>query len=357
MQIKYPKSRAHNKFLQTVIDYINDRYYWKVNFFFSLPNWPINPPENSVGFMWDLPFWRLGNLIQQNHKEYCKFFNIPITSTHTKKYTNFQRTAKKFKFIITASDFQAGIIRNYWGIKPKTVYMCYREKEIKQVLKTDKINKEPEWMERPYCISISRNDWHKGFDRAITYFNNSIIRRTHDLIFIIPNGPMVRTEKEFQSMCGRETRLRIFRALSYTDVIRYIKYADCLLSPTAFEGMNVPPFEAASVKTPFILSLLPVHREYWQCSPDFFDADFFSNIDIKDLTPEFMEINRCPGIDIYNVPLDSPKSWIYLLNNINRVKEHYNKIGWDRIHTFIDNNYSFRAYAERLEKEKIIKKK
>ena len=76
-----------------------------------------------------------------------------------------------------------------------------------------------------------------------------------------------------QTIEANKEKVRLVTDASNQQVYDILSKAQCLISPSLYEGFGIPPLEAMSLGTPVILSDIPVYREIYGSYPvTFFGA-------------------------------------------------------------------------------------
>ena len=85
-------------------------------------------------------------------------------------------------------------------------------------------------------------------------------------------------------------KIRMVTDATSEQIYELLASAQCLVSPSLYEGFGIPPLEAMSLGTPVILSDIPVYKEVYSEYP----VTFFRAGDADDLFQKLKNLPSAP---------------------------------------------------------------
>ena len=263
---------------------------------------------------------------------YKKIFNVKtcififetpeLLSSHLPEWNKIYKTNKRFNnswskfksslmnanFVISNSLTTFNYCFDWTGVES---FISYPGCEIDLDLKAQK--------KENYLIYIGRLEKHKNIDLLVTAFNQI---ETNYTLIICGEGK----EKNKIEMLAKASKNKIILKgfVSEEEKFNLIKRASFLVYPSSFEGFGMPPMEAIFNGTPVLCSDIPILKEVYSSS-----VDYFKNGDIIDLESKIIYmINNHSNIlkrkrkcylslkEKYNWMNSAEKLNSYILNNI-----------------------------------------
>jgi glycosyltransferase involved in cell wall biosynthesis len=211
------------------------------------------------------------------------FLDLPeITSTIGRliRYILLRRAVKISKHIFTVSEFSRQRIISHFPIAQEKISIVYNEvsAEIKKFAQAHKKQKQN------YYLYVGNIKKHKGLDTLITAYEKL---NTSAKLYIVGNKENFRTkDKRFANFTAENI---VFTGqISAEELYKLLYNAKALIQPSLYEGFGLPPLEALWLKTPVVLSDIPVFKEIYAGAP----VTFFKTGDSVDLAEKMRNIQQ-----------------------------------------------------------------
>ncbi len=209
------------------------------------------------------------------------FLDIPkLTSKigYLIRYFYLMRAVVISKKIFTVSQFSMNRIIHYFGNKKKISYIY---NSIPFYLK-ENLNKYQEKKIGKYFLYVGNVKPHKGIDVLIDAFKK-LNNPEYDLIIV---GKKDSFKTSLNNFDENNAHIKFTGFVSDEELYSYMNNARALIQPSRYEGFGIPPLEALYLKTPVILSNIPVFKELFSTFP----VSFFENENSEDLCLKIKDI-------------------------------------------------------------------
>lgn len=236
----------------------------------------FSPNYNLPGRIYRPKICFIHDLVYLDMPELTSVFGLVI------RYVYALRAVIISKVVFTVSEFSKCRIIHYFG----------HEKKIKTAsntvpLKLKEILPELTKSIQNYFIFVGNVKKHKGLVTLIKAFNQFPDKSTK--LYIV--GKKENFQTAFSEIEQQNNPNIIFTGWIDDDkMYSLINNARALIQPSLYEGFGIPPLEALYLKTPVILSDIPVFKEFYGRMP----VVFFKCGDAEDLAykmKDIMEIN------------------------------------------------------------------
>ena len=194
-----------------------------------------------------------------------------------KIYKKYLRCCKRNDgLILTDSDFQNALIRNYFGWgedKVKTIYMGWEH--IAAINADESIFKKfPALTEKGYFYTLGSLAPHKNFQWIL-----EVAKRNPDKIFVIAGGKDVSLWKDSVQE-GSLSNVIFPGRVTDEENKALLKHCRAFLFPSKFEGFGIPPLEALACGAEIALSNATCLPEVYGDTARYFDPDDYDvNLD------------------------------------------------------------------------------
>lgn len=237
-----------------------------------------------ICWVWDIPY---------NWRKWCRTNDEIRQHQHRdNKIKGVISNLKKCDKVISASKYTQRILKEKFGIKSEQIYFY---------VDTEGFDKFESNKERDHIIQISRLVLNKRFDltiRASQGLNKRLV-----LIGTGNQTPL----KELAINMG--VQAEFYHNIPRLELIRLLKKAEILVSPSVHEGWGLTPMEAIFCGVPILLNDLEVFREIYGNNALYHQQDNVENmrkrmgvlLDNKDLQDQIVS-NCLPLIKDFTIP-------------------------------------------------------
>ena len=203
------------------------------------------------------------------------------------RYVYALRSVVISKIVFTVSEFSKNRIIHYFGHKKK-IKTASNTVPLKLKENLSKFTKSIE----NYFIFVGNVKKHKGLVTLIKAFDLFPDKNTK--LYIV--GKKENFQTAFSEIEQQNNPNIIFTGwIDDKKVYSLMNNARALIQPSLYEGFGIPPLEALYLKTPVILSDIPVFKELYRNMP----VVFFKCGDAEDLAykmKDIVEINISPSV-------------------------------------------------------------
>jgi glycosyltransferase involved in cell wall biosynthesis len=228
---------------------------------------------------WNIPFGLKIPVYSMIHD--VVFLDLPeITSAAGRliRYILLRRAVKISKHVFTVSEFSRQRITTHFPNAQEKMSIVYSDASA-EVKKFAQIHKK---QIQNYYLYIGNIKKHKGLDTLISAYEKL---NTSAKLYIAGNKDNFRTkDRRFDNFTAKNI---VFTGqISDQKLYEFLHNARALLQPSLYEGFGLPPLEALWLKTPVVLSDIPVFREIYNGLP----VTFFKTGDSADLAEKMRNI-------------------------------------------------------------------
>jgi glycosyltransferase involved in cell wall biosynthesis len=233
-------------------------------FFFSLRLYflPINSIVINPGF--NAPFLFPKKYYFYIHDiMHVKFYKNPLVLLYYKFYLSY--SIKKAAKVFTVSEFSRNEIINFFNLKNVNKVINISNGVSKNLFKK---NYKKRLLNYNYILCVSNRKKHKNEFNLLKAF--SLVNDKVKFHLVFTGNPDRNIKKQIATL-NLNSRVKFFSNLTDDDMVSLYKHSLALISPSFYEGFNLPIVESMASKTAVIASDIPVHREVTKGNAIFFD--------------------------------------------------------------------------------------
>lgn len=143
-----------------------------------------------------------------------------------------------------------------------------------------------------YLLFVGNVKKHKNLAGLLDAFAQ-IQHKTHVNLVLAGGAADVRNQdaEVFKRLSKLESRVHLMGNLSFEELRSTVADASCLVMPSLYEGVGLPPLEAMAVGTPVVASNIASLRE--TCGDA---ASYFEPTDTADMAASLLEVLHNPGL-------------------------------------------------------------
>lgn len=150
----------------------------------------------------------------------------------------------------------------------------------------------PQSLPKDYLLFVGNVKKHKNLVGLLDAFSKIQGKTQIDLV-LAGGAANVRNQdgEVFRRLKGLQPRVHLMGNLSFKELREVVAGASCLVMPSLYEGVGLPPLEAMAVGTPVLASDIVSLRE--TCGPA---AKYFDPSDTSSMAASILEVLRAPGL-------------------------------------------------------------
>ena len=264
---------------------------------------PIDIPHYSLTEQIKLP-----RLFESYHPDllYSFHFNVPIslkipfvvtihdlikshfshsdTTTRNKLFFQLKRlgynktisfAVLKSKAIIVPSNTVKNDVLTLFGVNPTKIRVVYEAPD--KIFRVDKIRKEKS--SRPYILYVGNSYPHKNLSLLLSAYSKLASKIDHDLVIVSKRNYFL--DKVLAPYALPPGRIQIIEQLSDSKLHTLYKEAKLTVIPSLMEGFGLPGLESLLLRTPILVSDIPVFREVYGASATYFNPQDSADLAAK----------------------------------------------------------------------------
>ena len=220
-----------------------------VNFFPSILFCPRKLPKHSVVIVHDVIPLKVPNFFDTVHVALWK--------------KRFKLIAEQADLIITVSETSKKDIHDVLGIREDIIKVVKVGVSAIDGHDFDQLNNFI-FKDHKYIVALGTTDRHKNIEIILNALQDASLTD----ISLVVIGDSSRLEPLIPETI--RSRVYLLGKINDQDVGLILKNAMALVFPSVYEGFGLPPFEAALLRCPIILSKRPAMTELWSTSECYF---------------------------------------------------------------------------------------
>lgn len=227
------------------------------------------------------------------------------------RYLFVLRAIKRAKMLFTVSQFSANRIKSTFNIKQNKIIITYNgiNKELTKFTPT-KLEKDS------FFIYIGNIKPHKGITTLLKAFQILKLEGDRRKLYIVGEYNSFKTKsKNIIKLINHDKDIIFTGKISNTDLYNLLYNADALIQPSTYEGFGIPPLEALFLKTPAIISDIPVFKEIYSNLPVY----YFEVNNPRSLAQAMKSISEEKCYDHLYIPYNYEKTSEIILSSLSQI--------------------------------------
>lgn len=177
---------------------------------------------------------------------------------------------KRANWITAISNTTKEEIIDHYGVSPDKITVTYDAVDTK-FMETAKKHKAKNYYNFSYILYVGNAYPHKNLERLIKALK--IVREKKDIKLVLAGDDKYFYPRliDFVKRLGLADDVIFFGIANDEQLVNLYSNSLCLVFPSLMEGFGLPNFEAIACRKLPVMSDIPVFREIWADSVDYFD--------------------------------------------------------------------------------------
>lgn len=206
-----------------------------------------------------------------------------------------KRALRIAKGVFTVSEFSRQRIQEYFHTKRDITVVCNGLNTA--LLDYKATHATPSANERKGIVYLGNIKRYKGIHILWQAYKQLLDENidTPPLTIIGRFDFRTKDDEMLRTISANKDRIHLVTDATNQEIYELLAKAQCLVSPSLYEGFGIPPLEAMSLGTPVILSDIPVYKEVYSRFPvTFFEAGNANDLytKLKSLPPSPIMVDK-----------------------------------------------------------------
>lgn len=196
---------------------------------------------------------------------------------------------KKADWITAISKTTKQEIVDHYGISKDKINVTYDALDT-SFLNTVKTHKTENYYKFPYILYVGNAYPHKNLKRLIDSFTLLIKKAKVKLVLAGDDNYFYPRLKKYTDNLGLSTEVVFFGNANDKQLMNLYSNSFCLIFPSLMEGFGLPNFEVIACGKLPVMSDIPVFREIWGET-----VDYFNPYNEEDMAARILSVIKMPG--------------------------------------------------------------